>query len=67
METSMYHPTISVPLVYGPKDCGIFERDFRYIEDLVLRQRDTGISPRGISFEHLTGRKWDSSYLKDLS
>ena len=67
METRMYHPTISVPLVYGPKDCGIFERDFRYVEDLVLRQMDTGISRSGISFEHLTGRKWDMSFMKDLS
>lgn len=67
METNMYHLTISVPLVYGPKDCDIFERDFRYIEDLVLRQMETGISPSGISFEHLTGRKWDMSFMKYLA
>ena len=66
MATHMYHPTISVPLVYSPKDCGIFERDFRYVEDLVLRQMETGISHSGISFEQLTGRKWDMSFMNDL-
>ena len=67
MEPRMYHPIISVPLVYGPQDCGIFERDFRYAEDLVLRQMETGISPSGISFELLIGRKWDMTFMKDLA
>ena len=67
MEPRMYHPTISVPLVYGPKDGDPFELDIRRVEDLVVRQMFTGISRSGISFEHLTGRKWDMSFTKDLS
>lgn len=67
MGTRMYHPTISVPLVYGPQDGDPFELDLRRVEDLVVRQMFTGISRSGISFEHLTGRKWDMAFMKDLS